>query len=179
MPGSLNDVLPDPISAANEEMITEIMKRKIRSGATLAVRLLHAAEKRFGPDARMLITDLIKEGYAGGLARAPQSRNSDPRKDLEELCAKLDKACVGTTRWERVINDPDRIGYHYTRCIFAEVLRELGEPDLGFVFCAGDEEMVKSWDPRLGLKRTQVIMLGDPVCDHTFYVENQPPKQGT
>lgn len=171
MPGSLNDVLPEPISEANEKAIVEIMKRKIRGGATLTVRLLHAAEKRFGPEARKLIEDLVAEGYAGTLARVERAEAGDPRKDLQELCTGLDKACVGTTRWKRVIDEPDRIGYNYTRCVFAEVFRELGEPDLGFVFCAGDEAMAKSWNPRLGMKRSQVIMSGDPVCDHLFYVE--------
>jgi hypothetical protein len=78
---------------------------------------------------------------------------------------------VGSHSWERVIDDPDRIGYHYTRCMWAEVYRDLGEPELGFVICAGDEPAILSCNPRLAFKRTKVLMKGDEVCDHVFYVK--------
>jgi hypothetical protein len=83
----------------------------------------------------------------------------------------LDRGCVGSHRWERVIDDPDCIGYHYTRCIWAEVYRDLGEPELGFVICAGDEPAIRSYNPRLAFKRTKVLMNGDEMCDHVFYVK--------
>jgi hypothetical protein len=55
--------------------------------------------------------------------------------------------------------------------MWAEVYRELGEPELGFVICAGDGPAVKAYNPAIGFKRTQVLMGGDPVCDHIYYVE--------
>ena len=66
---------------------------------------------------------------------------------------------------------PDRIGYHYTRCMWAELYRELGEPELGWVICAGDEPAVKAYNPQLGFQRTKVLMHGDELCDHVFYVK--------
>jgi hypothetical protein len=56
--------------------------------------------------------------------------------------------------------------------MWAEVYRELDEAELGFVICAGDEPAVKSVNPKLGFKRTQVLMNGDDICDHMFYVES-------
>ena len=108
---------------------------------------------------------------ARGSAPAPRQDSGDPRQDLRDFCAGLDRGCVGSHSWERVIDEPDRIGYHYTRCMWAEVYRELGEPELGYVICAGDEPGVKSRNPGLGFSRTQVLMNGDAVCDHVFYVE--------
>jgi len=169
MEGNLNDVLPEPVSDETRQAIEEIIKRKMKGAAGLAVRLLHAMEDRFGPEARQVITDMVHAGHP-----APtEPRQSDPREDLQRFCERLDRGCTGTHRWTRVIDESDCIGYHYTRCAWAEVFRELGEPELGFVICAGDEPAVKACNPALGFRRTQVLMNGDEVCDHVFLVERQ------
>ena len=166
MPGSLNDILPDPISEENEKILLDLVKRKMKGAAGLAVRLLHAMEEHFGPEAREVVRELIRNREP-----TPRLDAGEPEADLREFCARLDRGCVGSHRWERVIDDPDCIGYHYTRCMWAEVYRELGEPELGFVICAGDEPAIKSCNPRLAFKRTKVLMNGDEMCDHVFYVK--------
>ena len=166
MPGSLNDLLPEPISEENEKVLLDILKRKMKGAAALGIALLHAMEERFGPEAREVVRDMAKN-----LEPTPRAEAGEPGADLREFCARLDKGCVGSHRWERVIDEPDRIGYHFTRCMWAEIYRELGEPELGFMICAGDEPAVRSYNPKLGFRRTKVLMNGDKVCDHVFYVE--------
>jgi hypothetical protein len=39
------------------------------------------------------------------------------------------------------------------------------------VICAGDEPAIKSHNRKLAFKRTKVLMEGDDLCDHVFYVE--------
>jgi len=165
MKGSLNDILPEPISEENEKVLLQHLKRKMKSAANLSVRLLHAMEKHFGPEAREVLRDMVTN------QTPPPADVGEPQADLHEFCARLDKGCAGSHQWERIINEPDRIGYHYTRCMWAEVYCELGEPELGFVICAGDEPAVKSYNPKLAFNRTKVLMKGDDVCDHVFYVE--------
>lgn len=168
MGGSLNEILPEPISEEAEEIICELIKRKMKGACGLTVRLLHAMEERFGPEAREVVRDMI-----AGREPTPRADAGEPEADLREFCDRLDSGCVGSHRWERVIDEPGRIGYHYTRCMWAEAFRELGEPELGFVICAGDEPGVKSWNPALGFRRTKVLMNGDEVCDHIFLVEDK------
>jgi len=166
MTGRLNDILQDPISEENEKILTDLLKRKMKAAANLGVRLLHAMEEKFGPAAREVLQDMADNHGA-----MPRPDAGEPEEDLRHFCADLDTACSGSHRWDRIIDESDRIGYRYTRCMWAEVYRELGEPELGFVICAGDEPAVKSWNPRLGFKRTKVLMNGDDFCDHVFYVE--------
>ena len=166
MPDSLNDILPDPISEENERVLLDLLKRKLAGSARLAVELLHAMEERFGPEAR----DVVHE-MAGKRAYPPRSNPGEPQDDLRQFCAVLEHACVGSHRWQRVSDDPDHIGYHFTRCLWAEIYRELGEPDLGFILCAGDEPAVKAYNPGLGFERTKTLMEGDDLCDHVFYVQ--------
>ena len=58
MPGSLNDILPEPISKENEKVLLGLLKRKMKGAAGLAVQLLHAMEERFGPEAREVLRDM-------------------------------------------------------------------------------------------------------------------------
>ena len=166
MSGTLNDILPEPISEENERIILELLKRKMKGAAGLAVRLLHAMEERFGPEAREVVRKMTEDRKP-----TPRPDAGEPEADLRSFCARLDKACVGSHKWERVIDKPDCIGYEFARCMWAEIYRELGEPELGFVICAGDEPAVKSCNPKLAFKRTKVLMNGDEICDHIFYVE--------
>jgi len=166
MPGNLNDVLPEPVSAANEQFLDVFLKRKLTTACSIAVELLRMMETHFGPEVREV------------LHRAAENRQFPSREntglaadDLHLFCDDLDKGCVGTHRWERVAEDPTRIGYRYTRCMWAEIFRELGEPDLGFLLCAGDEPAVEAFNPELGFTRTKVLMHGDDACDHVFLVE--------
>lgn len=166
MPGSLNDILPEPISEENEKLLLDLLKRKTKGAAGLAVQLLHAMEDRFGPEAREVVRHMAEHRRL-----TPRPDAGEPEGDLQEFCARLDEGCVGSHRWKRVVDEPDRIGYHFTRCMWAEIYRELGEPELGFVVCAGDEPAIRSYNPKLGFRRTQVLMQGDEMCDHVFFVD--------
>lgn len=166
MLGSLNDILPEPISEKNEKVLLDLLKRKMKGAAGLGVALLHAMEERFGPEAREVMRDIAKDRK---LTSRPDA--GVPEEDLNTFCAELDNACVGSHQWERVIDRPGCIGYHFTRCMWAEVYRELGEPELGFLICAGDEPAVRAYNPKLAIKRTNVLMNGDEMCDHVFLVE--------
>ena len=125
-------------------------------------------EQRFGPEVR----EVVKE-MADNRKLNPRPQPGNPESDLHEFCDQLDRACIGSHKWQRVIDEPGRVGYHFTRCMWAEIHRELGEPDPGLILCAGDEPAVKSYNPALGFSRTKVIMNGDEICDHVFHLQNQ------
>lgn len=172
MNGGLNDILPEPISEESEKILLELLKRKMKSASRVSVELLRAMEARFGPEAREVARDMV-------FGQRPEQRRQvgPPEEDLREFTADLEKNCVGTHRWERVIDEPDRVGYFFTQCLWAEIYRELGEPDLGLYFCAGDEPSVNAYNSKLGFLRTKVKMTGDEVCDHIFYVKDQDQDQ--
>jgi hypothetical protein len=168
MEGGLNRILPEPISEENQRILLDHIKGKMRGAAGLAVMLLRAMEDHFGPEARDVVRAMARTRTA-----EPRSEARDPREDLRAFCAQLERACVGSHQWERVVDEPDRIGYRFTRCMWAEVFRELGEPELGLVICASDEPAVKAYNPELGFRRTKILMSGDQICDHIFLVEGQ------
>ena len=168
MTGSLNDILPEPISKANEKVLLELLKRKMKLACGFAVELLHVMEERFGKEEVRQVVRSMAEKSEYELRANPD----EPREDLRQFCTQLETNCVGSHRWERVFEGPDRIEYRFTRCMWAEAFRELGEPELGFVICAGDEPALKAYNRKLGFLRTKVLMNGDEICDHAFFVDD-------
>jgi hypothetical protein len=166
MSGSLNDILPEPISEANEKVIMDLLKRKMTVSIEIAVQLLHAMEARFGPEVREVVREM-----AASQEFEQNPEEGDPQSDLQEFCTMIDHAAAGSHRWDRVVDELDCVGYHFTRCLYAEAFRELGEPDLGWVMCSRDGPWVKSYNSKLAFKRTKTLMQGDAMCDHVFYVE--------
>ena len=166
MDGCLNEVLPDPISAADEKILLDLLKRKMTVMADIAVELLHAMEKEFGPKAREVVREMINHQEFEARQNA-----GIPETDLGDFCAMVDKAAVGTHKWKKVKDQPHNVGYSFTRCMYAEIFRELEEPELGFIMCARDEPWVKSFNPKLAFKRTKTLMDGDEICDNTYCVE--------
>ncbi len=77
MLGNLNEILPEPISDESQEIILELLKRKMTGSAQVAVRLLHAMEERFGSEAR----DVMREMVASPPA-TPRQNVGDPVSDL-------------------------------------------------------------------------------------------------
>jgi hypothetical protein len=128
--------------------------------AGMPARAASAGDAHAGPGSR-------------GKVRAPGPAGlpAGPEEDLRAFCARLEAGCAGSHQWERVLDEPGRIAYRFTRCLWAEAFRELGEPELGFYLCAADEPAVRACNPRLGFRRTRTLMRGDPECDHVFLVE--------
>jgi hypothetical protein len=134
--------------------------------ADIAVELLHAMEKRFGPQAREVLRELIHQQEFDA-----RQTTGNPETDLRDFCAVVDKTAVGTHQWEKTEDQPHSVSYRLTRCMYAEIFRELEEPELGFIMCARDEPWVKSYNPKLAFKRTKTLMNRDEICDNTYYVE--------
>ena len=106
MRGSLNAILPEQISAASEKILLAHLKRKMKGACSMAVRLLHAMEERFGPEAREVVRAMAKNHKP-----TPNPDAGDPQEDLHEFCGRLDKGCAGSHAWERVKDEPDCIAY--------------------------------------------------------------------
>ena len=167
MPGNLNEILPKPVSSETETIVEEFLRQKLTTACSISVELLHVMESHFGPEVRDVLKKFIEDRIF------PKRLNTGSSEDdLHKFCDEMDKGCVGTHKWERVIDEPDRIGYRYSRCMWAEIFRDLGEPDLGFLLCAGDEPAVAAYNPDLGFKRTKVLMHGDDHCDHIFFIKD-------
>ena len=97
--------------------------------------------------------------YSKGMAAEISTGPLDP---LQELVRKTIAFA------DREVKD-NQISFKITRCLWSNVFRELGAPEIGYTLCCeSDYPRAKSWSPKLELKRTQTIMQGAPYCDFCY-----------
>ena len=78
-------------------------------------------------------------------------------------------AAGGSLDIKPIARSTGRLDFNVTRCQFAEFYKELGLPELGFLFhCSRDFALVDGFSSSLTLKRTQTIMQGAGHCDFRF-----------
>jgi len=51
---------------------------------------------------------------------------------MHAFCDRLNRGCAGTHQWAHFSEEPNRVAYRYSRCMWAEVFPELGEPELRY-----------------------------------------------
>jgi len=62
--------------------------------------------------------------------------------------------------------------FNVNRCRYAELYKELGVSGHGVIFsCARDFALIKGFNPKITLKRTQTIMEGAAYCDFRYSVK--------
>lgn len=69
-----------------------------------------------------------------------------------------------------VIDSDSELGLHVSECLDAEVFKELGAEDIGYlVVCNPDHAYAKACSPCVKLRRTKTLMQGDEFCDHVWF----------
>jgi len=65
--------------------------------------------------------------------------------------------------------DTEAFDYDVTRCRYAEMYRELGVGDIGYLLsCNRDRAFIEGYAPDVELTRTETIMEGAPRCDFRY-----------
>jgi len=152
--------------------IDEFTKRKIQEQANFfaksLVAIVRAVKKHYGEEG----VDIIKEAWMEELYRKPWRKigKKVKRNDVQTLARLVEEACIGTHEWERIIDEPNRVGFKFTKCYWAEVFKELGATDIGKWLCDSDPVYCKAFNPKIKFRRTKTLMSGDDCCDHVFYV---------
>jgi len=166
MRSSLKRVLPAEIDEEVEAVILRIIRAKMMNSCRLLVRAVRALEKEFGADR---VHKVVREALHKVAPRGSDEVGA-PEEDLARYLGRLEEACAGTHEWERTGERPGEVRYRFTRCMWAEVFRELGAPDIGRWICDGDDPSVRSYNPSLRCKLTTRLMDGEECCDHVFHV---------
>jgi fumarate reductase iron-sulfur subunit len=90
--------------------------------------------------------------FANGLSRYWESGGAYEKEELELSDTKYD--------------------FNITRCRYAEMYKQLGLSDLGFVLsCGRDYALLEGFNPKMRLVRTKTIMEGEDHCDFRITLE--------
>lgn len=145
--------------------ITHLERRKIEAG--VLIPMVQAFQRAIGKEqANEIAREVIVELARKDGARWAQQFGND-LAGMEKVSGVW--AAGGSLGIEPVGKSADRLDFNVTRCRYAEFYKELGLPELGFLFhCNRDFAMVDGFSPGIALGRTQTIMEGASHCDFRF-----------
>ena len=148
-----------------EEMITAIYNNW--KNPERLKELLNELEAISG-DVNTLIKDIVAERTRAQWASFAEREKSTTFHDLVRL------VWESFTEGEFTIEKTkDSIQIYCTYCPIAEVFKEIGREEYGFMlFCATDPYIVEGFNPDIAFRRTKTLMDGDDCCDH-YYKNNK------
>jgi len=75
---------------------------------------------------------------------------------------------------EWVKQDANEIEFNVIGCRYADLFRQLGEPELGSILlCEGDIHVAELGAPEVQFTRTQTIMQGAEYCDFHYRMKSE------
>jgi hypothetical protein len=145
--------------------ITHLERRKIEAGVLIPmVQAFQCAigKTRANDIAREVIVELARQDGERWALQFGQDLAA-----MEQVASVW--AGGGSLSINTIGKSAQTLDFNVTRCQYAEFYKELGLPELGYLFhCNRDFAMVEGFNPTLTLKRTQTIMEGASHCDFRF-----------
>lgn len=154
--------------------ITLLQQRGIE--AEVLIPLIRRLEQELGPErAHAIAREVI-----GEIAREQGRRVAESlgRDDLEGFTHVKDSwgGAGGDLEIQTLRQDDDVLEFNVVGCRFAEMYRQMGAQDLGFLLsCQRDFSLSEGYSDDLHLERTQTIMQGASYCDFRYRLAHQLP----
>ena len=150
----------------SEQFISILQQRRIE--ANVIKPLIIAFEKELGHEkTKQILADVIKElAYQHGNTL----RNTAPNNSLQTFKTLLEPWLHGNALEIDLLEaDENTFNFNVTRCRYAEMYKDLGLTDLGYVLsCNRDASLIKGFSDKIELTRTQTIMEGASYCNFRY-----------
>ncbi len=149
-----------------EQPISILRQRRIEAGVIKP--LVRAFEQELGREkTRAILERVIKQlaRQAGrDLARTTPDTSLRSFAQTRELWRREDALQI-----EELAATDEELSFNVTRCRYAEMYRELGLADLGYILiCNRDASLIEGFAGDIELTRTQTLMQGAPHCDFRY-----------
>ena len=154
------------------ERVGVLLRREIE--ARVLAPIVEAFAREIGRERTLeivgrAITEIAREQGRQMAARGPGTTMADLAERTRAW--KMDDALRTTTLEESAT----RYDFNVTRCRYAEMYRDLGIPELGFLLsCNRDFAFGEGFNPSMQLTRTQTIMQGASFCDFRYRLPTGP-----
>jgi predicted ArsR family transcriptional regulator len=152
--------------------ISLLERRHIEAEFTKGILDTLAAEISHDRAIAILTKAIEAMAEKAGAAFATEIAQTDPEKpaDLSAFAQVLPRWQAGDALAVTLhAQNAGQLDFDVTHCAFADMYRELGLGDLGFVLsCNRDGGFSKGFNPQIALTRTQTIMGGASHCDFRF-----------
>jgi hypothetical protein len=163
-------ILSEPVSETIEKEFLEKLRTKVSGAVGMFVNAVRAVQEKYGEEG----VDTIHRAFNDQAVRIGREKaGKTDEHSVRAFCHSLEIGCAGSHEWIKVEDTDCRQAYRFTRCLWADIFRELDAQDIGFWICEGDGPMVSAFNPEIGFSRSKTLMMGDDHCDHDYYLKDQ------
>ena len=145
-----------------------------KAQAGVLVPVVKALEKELGEErAHVLIRDAIGNHFRDfGKTWYEEAKDTQEKHFGNQIISLVDMFAEGdAVDYEIEESTEDHLKYKITRCKYADIYKEIGAPELGFLFvCYQDYAFNNAMRDDTVLERTQTIMEGAPHCAFNWYI---------
>jgi len=145
------------------------MENNIRKLARLYAKLyIHLAREmvsQFGEEGKKTVCQGIRNfALERGNEVMEKALSKGQSLTMKNFYGNFDSSLVDAGfQMELDLRDWDADGL-VTHCPFAEIWQEMGEEELGRIYCNVDEDMLEGYNPELKLDRPEIILEGSKQC---------------
>ena len=156
---------------ADIDSMPVLVRRRIE--AMVLGPMIRAFQNEFGVEQANKVAQEVIEKVALGQGAAMAERAG--ANDLTTYLANKGAWAANNALEIEVLElDENRYDYNVTRCRYAEMYRELGMQDPGFIFsCGRDFNFPAGFNKNMKLTRTQTIMQGNAICNFRYAMQDE------
>ena len=152
-----------------ESKWAEQLKRANRWHTREKIALLDALKKRFGDEVVTVVDEVTAERAQRFGSMIAQREGGNSLADFIRLFWESERAGGLEFTFEQ---RADGVQIHCTRCPMHDLAGEMNNQEWMYhLTCAADPHIVAGFNPRIGLRRSKMLMEGDDHCDHFYFMK--------
>jgi hypothetical protein len=166
----------NPPTRINKDTKTLTYKEYLLNRYTNIIMMAREMEKTLG---KQKTQEIIRDAFYKNMTEMVREelKETGPIHNFQDF-VRLEKQENETPHFKNIVEltypyeSPTELTLNVTRCLHAEIFKELDATDLGYlIVCNPDHAYAQASHPNIKLRRTKTIMQGDPICNHTWYWE--------
>ena len=154
--------------SAYKESSDEAVVETLRFILTNNIGIYKGLEKEMGSEKLIkMLQQITADNWAVGI----KEMTKDIKERNVENYAKLTASLLSSTpysssvKYEITQQDDKVLEIKYTKCLFAEIFREMNAADIGWaVQCSAGETVIKNYNPNMMFSNPTNLMKGDSSC---------------
>ena len=144
--------------------------RWVKTQIDVLVPLLRHLRSELGEEkANDLVYPALRDYMKKWVAEFASNESNDPIENFSKTSEMLEETFEGDVEYDVLKDDDDSLELNVTRCRYAQIFHQLGEPELGAILvCEADDHIADLSAPAVKLSRANTIMKGGTHCPFRY-----------
>ena len=158
--------------SAYKESSDEAVAETLRFILTNNIGIYKGLEKELGSEKLIkMLQQITADNWAAGIQEMTKDIKERNIETLTKLVASVVSSTPNSTalKYEITQQDDKVLEIKYTKCLFAEIFREMDAADIGWALeCSAGETVAKIYNPDMKFSNPNNLMKGDSFCVERF-----------